>query len=211
TDDLAETRFASLKFQLGERNLEGLDLALLSLVTVTGQVRIEGREPEPGQPVLPTDDLEIRLRWPSGGGGTPWIPPAPVQAEDGSLVIKAVHPMSYLVTARKPPAGYKISDVRYNGSVAHHNLVAVNPEARVHRLEIMLAAASGSVAVTVTDGLRPAAGATVILAPDSVDESTATELLIHLFTRATTDDEGHANIGSLLPGVYRIIAYPADA
>jgi len=38
-----------------------------------------------------------------------------------------------------------------------------------------------------------------------------TELLMYLFTRATTDENGRAAIGSLLPGVYRAIAFPEDA
>jgi hypothetical protein len=41
-----------------------------------------------------------------------------------------------------------------------------------------------------------------------VDASTPIELLIHLLTRAATDEDGRATMGSLLPGVYRVIVYP---
>jgi len=211
SDDLVETRYATLKFELGEGNMDGLDLHLISGVTVNGQVRMQGREPQPGEPVLPVDDLTVRLAPPSGGTSIMLGPPRPVQPEDGSVDFVSVHPDSYLIRVMRPPEGYKLSEVRYNGSAVLYDVVTIDPAAKEHRLEMTLAPASGSVTATATTGFRPAEGATVIVAPETVDETTPTELLLSLLSRASADEDGRATIGSLLPGTYRVIAYPRGA
>jgi len=207
----AETRQGSLRFELGDQNIDGLDFVLLSNVAVKGEVRIQGQETRPGQPVLPSDDMSIYLRSPSGGVPGPPVSPAQVSAEDGSLAIGSVFPSDYLVTLRDASRNYGIAEVRYNGTVARNGLVSINPAANEHRLEIVLAPATGSLALTVTDGIRPVPGALVRLLPGDLNERTDLELLMYLVASGGTDESGHATIGPLLPGVYRVTAFPAGS
>jgi hypothetical protein len=57
----ADRRWAVLPLEIGEENQDGLGLHLRRPVPVSGQVRVEGREDRPGEPVLPADGVRIGL------------------------------------------------------------------------------------------------------------------------------------------------------
>jgi hypothetical protein len=198
-----------MTLEIGEENQDGLDLYLTKGLTVTGWARIEGSEGDPGKPALPNENTQVRLE--------PLVffvgrdaAPAPVASKDGAFTIEGVIPSRYHLRIQAPPEGYAVSEVRYNGTRCAHSIVAVEAGAEGQRLEIKLAPASSSVLATVTDGDQPAAGATLLLVPAGVTEE-ALRYASDIMRMASSGKDGRATISALLPGTYRVTAYPQGA
>ncbi len=199
--------WALLKFEVGDENQEGLDLNLRPSISISGRVCIQGREEKPEQPALPVDDIHIGLRPMFGGGVQSNAAPAPVVAKDGSFRLEGVFPDRYRISyGSKKAREYSIYEVLYNQTVQPHGIFTVDPAVDQQFLEITVAPANASVLATATDGSRPMAGATVVLVPDPI-----TDEAIGLgpdLRNAQADGEGRATIDGLLPGKYRLTAYP---
>jgi hypothetical protein len=75
-------------------------------------------------------------------------------------------------------------------------------------VEVRLAPA-GSILATVLEGDKPLPGATLVFAPDSAAPRDL--LLGSALRQARAGQDGKAPVPSLLPGVYRMIAYPPGA
>jgi hypothetical protein len=136
--------------------------------------------------------------------------PHPVEvAKNGTFAVQDVIADTYHVYVAKPPGGYALSELLYNGSVCPNGIVTMSATADVHRLEIKLAPANGSLTATATDGSRPVPGAVVLLIPDPVVDD-AIDIGFEL-RKAQADDDGRATITGLLPGKYRLTAYPSNA
>jgi hypothetical protein len=205
----AEDRSAAVMLQVGEENQDGLDLYLSKGVAVTGRVRIEGREDNPDEPALPSDEVRVELERLVGWRSDRDPAVAQVASKDGSFTIERVIAEKYRLRVLKPPAGYAVSEVRYNRRVCPNGIIAVGGGAGEQQLEVKLAPATGSVVATVTDGSRPSAGATVLLVPERVEDE-ALDLGFAL-REAKADTDGRATFNGLLPGAYRMTAYPAGA
>jgi hypothetical protein len=176
---------------------------------VTGSIRIDGREQRPDEPALPGDGVRVELR-PVARMRMPGDPkPAEVNGKDGAFTLQDVIADQYRVYVAKPPGGYALSELLYNGSVCPNGIVTISATADVHRLEIKLAQANGSLTATATDGIRPAPGAAVLLIPDPVVDD-AIDIGFEL-RKAQADDDGRATITGLLPGRYRLTAYPPNS
>jgi len=210
-EDAGEKLYASLTFEVGVENLDGMDLHLRPGLTVSGRMKIAGREENPDEPALPGEDTRVGL-FPISRGSLDGDSPVPVRSEDGSFVIERVVPGELLVLVSRVPQGYKVAEVRYNNSVAEDHVISIEPDATEHHVDITLAPASGSLSVQVTDGLDPSPGATVLAVPMSVDASVPGNALNRVFlNQATADDQGRATVNPLLPGAYRVIAFPQGA
>jgi hypothetical protein len=188
---------------VGEENQDGLDLLLRKGATVTGRVRIAGRDAPLGKPALPTADVKVdveplvRMRFMDER-------PSPVDAATGVFTIEGVPADTYYVKVDSPPQGYKVSAVRYAGMLCPHSVVAIAPDAHGSGLEITLSAADGSVMVTAADRSNPAPGAAVLLVPEGAVNK---DVLYRVLRQATADKNGQAIIADLLPGTYRVAAY----
>ncbi len=202
----AERLWAGMTLQVGEENLDGLDLYMRRGITVTGRIRMDGREGKPGEPVLPKEGVQASL---APLVRAPMFDELGVQAQskDGSFAIQGVIADTYRVVVSNPPSGYKISEVRYNGTLCPHAVVTVDAAANAHELDVTLAPANASIAVTVTDGSRPVPGAIVLLVPDAVEG----RLFDIVIKPVQADREGRASFEGLLPGTYRLAAYPEGA
>jgi hypothetical protein len=194
---------AALPVHISDRNQDGLDLFLSKGLVVKGSVR-KVEEQGGNRPLPPGENLRVILR--PLRQLLPDVPGfiAPVRPSDGHFTISGVYPQKYEVFL-SGLAGYQVAEIRYNGSKVDHSVVEVGT-ATAHTVDIVVAPASSSIALIVKDGIRPAAGASVILAREPVDE----EVLLLTVTgirEAKTDAEGHLTFSNLLPGVYRVIAY----
>ncbi len=116
----------------------------------------------------------------------------------------SVPPDKQLVAIRRLPGSPYASEIRYNDSVVRNGLLEVSPGAATHRLEIALDTRTGSISGDVTDGSRPAAGVTILLAPESYHGEFP--LGQGIGTRSITDTNGHFDLADLIPGDYRIVA-----
>jgi hypothetical protein len=205
-----EAKYAVMTLEIGEENQDGLDLYLTKGLAVTGRVRIEGREDDPDKPALPKDDVQVRLD-PLIGFGTDHDPaPAPVASRYGAFAFEGVIPSRYHLRIVAPPEGYAVSEVRYNGTLCEHGIVAVEAGADGQRLEIQLAPASSAVLAALTDGDQPAAGATLLLVPAGVTDE-ALRYGSGILRQTVAGKDGRATISALLPGAYRVTAYPQGA
>ena len=100
--------------------------------------------------------------------------------------------------------------MRYNGTLCEHGIVAVEAGADGQRLEIQLAPASSAVLAALTDGDQPAAGATLLLVPAGVTDE-ALRYGSGILRQTVAGKDGRATISALLPGAYRVTAYPQGA
>jgi len=204
----ADRQSALLAIDVAGKNQQGLDLLLSKGISVNGTVRIKGIDQYRDKHALPVDNMRLLLRpllrvLPDSD---PLV--TPVRSSDGSFTIEGVFPDKYHVRVLGAPAGYAVAELRYNGSAVHHGLLSFR-EAREHKLEITLAPADASVLVSATDGLSPAAGATIVLVQEPVTDDLF--LLGGLaYRKVNADQDGKAMISKLLPGRYRLSAYAAS-
>lgn len=188
---------------VGEENIDGLVVPLSAGVEVRGRIRIAGREPKPGEAVLPADGLRVGLMQEVRTGGSPL--PAEVSAKSGEFVFHHVIPDTYMAGLFGGIPGFALAEVRYNGSICPHGVFAIDSGATEHRLELTLDAQSASMAVQVSDGLRPSPRAVVLVAREPV------LLRLHpdVLWPVATDEEGGVVVPNLLPGSYRVAAWRA--
>jgi hypothetical protein len=200
-------RAASMPLEIGEYNQDGVDLHLSRGVSISGRVRIRGREDE--EPALPEEGVLVRLSRVFGSAmeGDPRA--VPVARGDGSFRIDGVVPDRYSVHVSRAPKGYAISELSYNGALCPYRVVPVDRGATVHRVDVLLGPSDGSILASVTDGNRPVAEATVVLMPDGFTDEALELGYVH--RKARTGEDGRATIANLLPDAYRLVAYPKDA
>jgi hypothetical protein len=199
-----DRQWAVLTFQVADENIDGLDLHLRNGLTISGRVRIEGREPKPDEPVLPDGDVQVDLS-PLIRVSSTREKGATVRASDGAFILEGRPADRYVFSVWRTPNGYKVSEVRYNGSACPHGIVAIDPAAQDHRIDVTLAEANGSVIATITDGTKAIPGAPVLIAPEPINDQV---IYMRALREARADRDGRATIGDLLPGAYRVVAYP---
>ncbi len=206
---LTPEKQALMTIEVGEENQDGLDLVLTKGLSLNGRVRMEGRDDDPEKPALPGAGARVQLdsliRF---VGRDP--DPAPVAPTDGTFTIERVAPSRYHVRILSPPQGYATSEVRYNGVPAAYDMVVIDAGAAGQKLEIKLAPANSAIAATVTDGDQPAVEATLLLVPAGVTDE-ALRYASDILRRTKSGKDGRATISGLLPGTYRVTAYPKGA
>jgi hypothetical protein len=204
----AERQCAIRAINVGDTNQQGLDLFLSKGTTVTGIVRLQDQS-GPKQSAPPLDNLRVVLRpllslLPEAG-----VLAGNVRGADGAFAIGGFHPDKYYVQVLGQLGGLGIAEVRYNGANAHHGVIEYGA-AIEQKLEIILAPAAASISVSATAGVRPAAGAAVL----AVREPITPDFLAYsafVLREAKTNSGGQAVITGLLPGRYRLTAYPQGA
>ncbi|HNY42261.1 MAG TPA: hypothetical protein PKJ41_17790, partial [Bryobacteraceae bacterium] len=103
--------------------------------------------------------------------------------------------------------GYKLSEVRYNGSPGDWMRFKVTPGEERHVLEIVARPATSSIQVRVTDGSKAVEGAMVAVVREPVTETS----LVYTAQPGTTNSEGMAAFTGLLAGKCRVAAFAKDA
>lgn len=167
-----------------------------------GRVQLKGRPESNDEPALPVENMQLHL---SPLVRAPFVTESPVgvDGKTGTFDVEGAIPDRYRLILFNAPAGYKMAETEYDGTLCANGILAIDPNANHHQLRIKLAPATGSLAITVVDGTRPAAAATVLLVPDAVDD----QAFYTSLRQATADREGRVTIGQLLPGAYRVFAY----
>jgi hypothetical protein len=84
------------------------------------------------------------------------------------FVISSVIGDHFRVVAQGLPTGYAIGEVRQNGVRMPHNELVLNGVETAQKLECVLAPATASIQVSVSDGAK-AAGARLVLLPEGFD------------------------------------------
>jgi hypothetical protein len=104
------------------------------------------------------------------------------------------------------PANFDVKEIRYNGSVATDNIVALNGNAPVQSLEVIVDDKPALIRGTVVDGDKTVGHAHVVLLkwPVSIED------VFLSAKRAEADDDGKFLFAGLAPGEYRILAVMAE-
>jgi hypothetical protein len=188
--------WARVPVQVGSTNVEGVVVAIHAGATVTGKLRVEGREREQEK----VAGLNVGLRsWQSGGiifGPIPTIK----TAEDGSFQLEDVGMDHYSFYVHGLPDGYYLKSVRSGGvDVMALGLEVAGGSAP---LDVLISPNAGGLEGTVMDSRaqKPAASATVVLVPRVVERS-------DLYYRMTSDADGRFRAKNVVPGDYRVYAW----
>jgi hypothetical protein len=203
----AELYRASVYLEITDEHADGIELNLMKGYTVTGRVVLgpaEGDvvgEQKPFETAVVVGISSTRSSLYSLDGISA------VNQEDGTFLIPGVFPDECSVNVGRLPKGYKVSEVRYNGSAGDWTRIEVKPGEERHVLEIVARPASSGIQVRVTDGLKPAEAAMVAVVREPVTETS----LVFTAQPATTDSEGMAAFTGLLAGKYRVAAFPKGA
>ena len=183
---------ARQNFEVGNADVEGLNLVVSPGVAVPGQIRWEG------QPSLDRGELAVYLESKDvqhGVGGA-------TRVTGDAFTLKDVSEGEY----RAEIAG--ISQDCFLKSVRHGSAESLDEGFTVRRgsdaaLEITVSCRGARVrgAVTDTDNL-PAAGVWVVLVPDDPHRSES-----RLYKAKTTDQYGHFELSGVAPGDYKVFSW----
>jgi len=180
---------------VGNANIEGINLAINPGTTVTGHIRYDGDPPQP----LPS--LTVRLTTRETAFFMPAPPPAKVDA-DGNFRFDDVNPDLYNVNINTPPKLYLKSMRAGNSDVMVSGLDLSNGAASV---DILMGTnppqVSGSVLNSATQ--QPAAGVTVVLMPREKERQGES----YFYSTVSTDQQGNFTFSRVTPGEYQVYAW----
>lgn len=196
---IEERQAAHRAIRVEERNVDLGEVVLQRGLDVKGSVVVEGADPPPSLKGMLVS-LSPPLRMSVGEK------PAEVDAATGGFVLRNNQPETFEVRVARPPKGFAEREARYNGTALVHGLLQLDPVSVRQELEVVLAPANGALEVTVTDGSRGLEKATVVYFQDPLTPATRNRL-----RRQLTGVEGRVTIPGLLPGKYRVAAFPAGA
>jgi hypothetical protein len=184
----------------GEQRV-GLTLCLRKGVAVSGRIRVDGRQDDSATPALSTEPVLSLIPLLHSG-----VSIAHVDAKRGTFALDGVPLDQYVLRVSSLPAGYAVSEVRYNGSVCPHGIISLAGDVDEHHVELTLSPANGAVFVSATDDDNPAPGATVLIVPEPVDD----QALLLKLREVKANRDGRVTVSALLPGAYRVVSYRAD-
>lgn len=197
----------SVYLEITDEHADGIELNLMTGYTVTGRILLGPAEGEVVGEQKPFEtEMNVGLSSTRSASYTR-DGPNMVNKADGTFSISGVIPDEYGVGVARLPKGYKLSEVRYNGSPGDWMRFNVQPGEERHVLEIVARPATSGIQVKVTDGTRPAEGAMVAVVREPVTEAS----LSYTAPPGTTDSEGTATFTGLLAGKYRVAAFAKDA
>ncbi|HOK46590.1 MAG TPA: carboxypeptidase-like regulatory domain-containing protein [Bryobacteraceae bacterium] len=192
--DRQSSLFARLPIEVGGSSIDGIQLMLLPSLEVTGRVRFEDGAGK-------MEGLRVTLGPRSGGIGTRFNM-AQVKP-DGTFVLPNVPADEYRISVTGLAEDCYLKAVRLGGMDVSGGHVNLTQGGVPGPLEIVLSAAGGRVEGTVLrDDQQPAAGATVVLVPDSERRHRS-----DLFRSAVADDSGSFVLRGIPPGNYRLLAW----
>ena len=183
-----------ISLHVGGGNLEGVQVNIRPGASLTGRLRVEGRDQEQ------LAGVSVALQaWESGGVIYGPMPMVKTQA-DGSFQLDEVNSDRYTISVNGLPDGYYVKSVR-SGSL---DVMAAGLEMSggAAPIDVLVSPSAGSVEGTISDPRTDKAfpGATIVLVPRAADRA-------ELYHRTTSDQEGHFRIRNVVPGEYKVYAW----
>jgi hypothetical protein len=175
--------------EVGNSNLDGVDLALRPGVDLKGRVRVE----DGARPDVKLGGLTVRLLPDEAShfGG------AVLTTEvDGSFTFKNLPEGNYRLLLQ--PQGFYVKAAACGSTDVLEKGLTIAGEAPA-ALDVVLSPNTGQVDGTVTDDDKPAIGATVALIPETKRSD--------LYQQGATDQYGRFTIRGVAPGSYQIYAW----
>jgi hypothetical protein len=186
------------QIEVGESNVDGIELALKPGADLKGQVRVEAS----GSGITPPSAANARISLSSDGPSMPFNAPRPATVEeDGSFVLNGAGEGVYRLDISPLPADCYIKSIRAGGVETVDGRIVVGSSGS-GLIEVVLSAAGGRIEGTATDGDHPVADATVVLAPDGARRDR-----YGLYLDVKTDQSGHFAFSGVAPGSYTLLAW----
>jgi hypothetical protein len=180
----------TLRRTLAATGIANLEAHLVTLIDVTGRVRIEGETDVKLTQVRV--NLDGQVRSPSGGGAV---------MEDGAFSFRAVEPDVFHVNVSVPGELY-LKSISWGGKDVTESgldLSAGDPDAD---LEIVVSANGGQIDGKVgNDQSEPVDHALVTLVPPGARRNRT------FFKSVRTTPDGHFTITGVAPGIYKLLAW----
>ena len=191
-----ERQVGRVPVDVGQSDIEGVEVMLSSGTQVTGTVQAEaGAQVNLAEVRLFLEPAEFTM---FGGGGT-----GSVKA-DGSFLIRNIIPDTYRVRAMGGQNQFYVKSVRAGDQEAPDGEFTILP-GTAPSLTVVVAAANGQVTGSVTaEKTEAIKGATVVLIPEANKREQAAA-----YRTATLDQYGKFNLTGVPPGEYKLFAWDA--
>jgi protocatechuate 3,4-dioxygenase beta subunit len=174
--------------EVGDSDIDGLELRPIAAMDVPGQLRIEG------DTKLTMSQLQVMLQT---RGNSNMVTPK----DDGTLLFKGVNANTYRVQPNRAPGLY-LKSVRWgNSDITDGELDLTAGLPANTELSVVLGADAAELEGVVKNDNDPAEAATVTLVPTGSHRSSP------FYKSAVTDEAGHFTIRGIAPGTYKIIAW----
>lgn len=185
---------ARLPVEIGESDVEGLEVVIRDPLELSGVVRME-----------PDEQVSLRgmrLTLIPADGITSGRASARMEEDAGFRVLGLI-PDNYRLSVYGLPEGTYLKSARLGNQEVLESGVDLTAGVAPGPLQLLLSSRAAAVSgVVVDDDQQPAAGVTVTLVPDS-DRWSQT----HLFKTAGTDQNGMFRLSGIAPGDYELYAW----
>jgi hypothetical protein len=186
---------ARISVDVGNSNVDGIEVTLHPGMEIPGTVTIEGNAPD-----LNLAQLNVYLQPkemnPMNGGGS-----SPVK-NDGTFILRNVSPDTFRASVFGLDDQFYIKSVQVGQQEAPNGEISI-VDGAPPALTLVLSTAGGQLSGRVTGEKRqPTQGATVVLIPAAEKRQQS-----QLFKTSTTDQNGGFTFKAIAPGSYKIFAW----
>lgn len=193
------TIWGRTSIEVGDANLEHVEVVVSPGVDVSGRIRVEGKTGDIGKDMSSVVGVLEPQEATSLANLTPDIDNASIKP-DGSFIFREVPEGTYLVRFFPLPAGFYFkssgpADVLESG-------LTVGREHSPAALDLVLSAGTGRIDGTVKNDGQPCPGASVVLVPDGKQRAQPSD-----YRPALADQLGRFALRNVAPGDYTLFAW----
>jgi protocatechuate 3,4-dioxygenase beta subunit len=187
---------ATTTIEVGDSNLQNVQLAFASAATLTGRVMVDGKED-----LSDLKDRQVNIHMqptesmygPGGAGGT--------MKADGTFELRNVSADRYRIAVWGLPDSYYLKSVRFGPTEAPKEVLDLSKGVSAGELTIAVSANGAQVEGVVQDkDHKPAGGVMVVAVPEERDYA-------QRYRTGNTDQYGHYVLKALAPGKYKVFAF----
>lgn len=179
--------------EVGDSNVEGVNLAIVPGVDLAGRIRVDGKEE------ADFGHLNVYLQ---PRDSTMNVSGDEVKA-DGAFTLQNIPPDNYSIVVYGIPEGLYLKSIRLGEEDVLGPGLNLSGGAVAGKLDVVLSGAGGQLDGLVSDGRQKASkAATVVLVPEPARRSQT-----YLYKVITTDQNGRFTMRGIAPGEYKVFAW----